>query len=109
MNQPNRGIGLIKQEAANGSIDAYNELRIVYLDSDAGEFLFYALLMANKHDYPQAYLDVFYALVHGYVGGIEDFDKMDKKTQKLALEYLIKAKKKGVKDAGEIYKQLKNR
>ncbi len=109
MNQPNRDLGLIREEATNGSIDAYNELSVVYLDCHAGEFLFFALLMANKYDYPQAYLDVFYSILYGYVGGVEDFYKMDKKTQKLALDYLIAAKKKGVKEADEIYKQLKNR
>jgi hypothetical protein len=108
MNQPSRDITQIREEAANGNIDSYNELRIVYLDFPTEDFLFPAMLMANKYDYPRAYLDVFNALLYGYVGDVEDFDKMDKKTQKLALEYLMTAKKKGVKEADEIYKQLKN-
>jgi hypothetical protein len=75
----------------NGDIDAYKTLSIEYMDHKyPEEFLLYAMIMANKYDYPQAYFDVFTCLTDVYMS---DLNKMDTITANLAINYLIKAYK----------------
>lgn len=63
--------------------------------------------MANKNDYPPAYLDVFYCYVTAYAGSIENFKDMDNKSKEFALKYLKIAAKKNVVEAKEILDSLK--
>lgn len=92
-----------------GDKEAYTDLKVYLLDSPAEDILFWALIMANKHNDPQANLDVFHAIVVGYAGEVERFFEMDKRTQDLAMEYLIAAKSQGVLGAKEIYDDLKTK
>ncbi len=98
----------LKKATYEGNIEAYNKLSTTYLDYSPEDFLFWAMLMANKNDYPQANLDVFYALVNAYVGGIENVNMMDERTYDLALEYLTRASQKGVKEADLILIEIDN-
>lgn len=106
MNQPNRPIEEIQKEVFGGNIDSYVELKTIYLDYPPEEFLFWAILMANKYDYPEAYLDVFRSIIYPY-GSEYPFDKLDKRTKKIAMEYLLLASKKNVLEASEILKNMK--
>lgn len=80
-----------------GDINAYEDLSIAYLDEPySEEFLIYALIMANKYDYPQAYFDVYDCIVITYYSDIE---KIDDDTANFAISYLLKASTKGHKQA----------
>ena len=108
MNTPSRSIIDIQGDVYKGDEKAYWELRIAYLDYPPENFLFWALLMANKYDNSQAYLDVFWCLVHSSeVGDICNFEKMDMRTKKMALEYLTIASQKSVGGASETLRQIK--
>lgn len=51
---PHDSIGSLKKEAIQfGSTKAYNRLSIIYMDFPPEDFLFFAMTMANKHDYPK--------------------------------------------------------
>ncbi|MDH5718860.1 MAG: hypothetical protein OEZ22_14635 [Spirochaetia bacterium] len=84
-----------------GDIDAYKKLDIAYLEEPfQGEFLYYAMIMANKYDHPQAYYDVYLLLVDIYRKNINDIDE---NTANLAIEYLLKAYNKNHHQArGEV-------
>jgi hypothetical protein len=88
----------------NGDIDAYNSLSIAYLDySFQEEFLLYAMIMANKYKYPQAYFDVFTCLTDIYFA---DISKIDEETANLAIEYLLKAYNKGHHQAKDMVEEF---
>lgn len=104
MNQPTIGeIDLKKSILYNGDTNAYDKLSISYLDhSIQEEFLFYALIMANKYDYPQAYFDVYFYLTQTFSN---DINNMDEHSAKLAIDYLLKAKEKGHHQAKDIVEE----
>ncbi len=104
MNQPTISESELKKAILyNGNTSAYDELNISYLDhSIQEEFLFYALIMANKYDYPQAYFDVYFYLTQFFS---TDISNIDDKSAKLAIEYLLKAKDKGHHQAKEIVEE----
>jgi hypothetical protein len=105
MNQAQREITEIQKEVNLGNIASYKELRIVYLDYPRENFLFWAMLMANKYDYPPAYLDVYYVLTDCFSNTLKPL-MIDDRTKKLALEYLQLAREKGVEEAEEIWVSL---
>lgn len=83
-----------------GDTTAYYELSINYLDYPSERFLPYALIMANKYNYPQAYFDVYDRLWYLY----DSPDSLDNTSKEMALEYLRKAASKGHIQAREILK-----
>lgn len=85
-----------------GDTAAYYELSIQYLDLGMQDFLVYALIMANKFDYPQAYFDVFDCITYEY---IDNYELIDEKTAALAIEYLIKAANMGHEQAQKMVKE----
>lgn len=111
MNAPSHPVAELADKIINnGSKESYYELGIYYLDIGAYKFLPWALLMANKYKYDQAYFDVFYYL-YELSNKIEpksenlnnySLDNLDKKTQKMAIEYLKIAASKGHEQAKEI-------
>ncbi len=110
LNQPLKNITELKESVLyNGDIGAYNELDIAYLDHTfQEEFLLYAMIMANKYNYPQAYYDVFTCLTDIY---LSDLNQLDEKTASLAIDYLLQANEKGhhqAKDIVEEYKIINN-
>jgi len=95
MNQPMDDLNILKNKIImSGNIEAYNQLNIAYLDQRHEEFLIYAILMANKYNYPKAYYDVFSCIcdIHGY---IDKFYLLDSKTRQFAIDYLIQSVQKG--------------
>lgn len=90
MNQPTVSESELKKAVLyKGSTSAYDELSISYLDhSIQEEFLFYAMIMANKYNYPQAYFDVYFYLTLTFS---TDISNIDDKSANLAVEYLLKA------------------
>lgn len=83
-----------------GDTSAYHELFVIYLDYPSERFLPYALIMANKYNYPQAYFDVYDRLWYLY----DSPDSLDNTSKKMAIEYLRRAALKGHAQAREILK-----
>lgn len=97
--------------AHNRSKECYNELRKHYFKIGVYKLFPCALLMANKYHYTQAYFDVYYSLYDlNSLGENENppvknwsLDKLDQKTQKMAVEYLKIAADKGHLKAKKIW------
>ncbi|NLK56548.1 MAG: hypothetical protein GX292_03235 [Bacteroidales bacterium] len=87
-----------------GDTLAYGALYIRYscYKYSCKDFLPYALIMANKYNYPPAYFHVFICLWQLYSGWDEEgnisLDKLDKTTRNMAIEYLKKGVEKGEKN-----------
>jgi len=86
-----------------GDTSAYKELKVIMLELPPEELFLWAYIMAEKYDYPQAYMDVFYTILwvnndyeYYYFMDIKQ-STMDEKMRTIALKYLKKAHKKGVK------------
>jgi hypothetical protein len=94
MNQPFQSEDVLKEAVlSDGNIEAYTLLRIAYLDYKISEeFLLYAIIMAHKYDYPQAYFDVFIALKNVFW---TDLTEIDENTAEMAIKYLINASERG--------------
>ena len=88
-----------------GDIKSYEELSTVYMDYRVGEFLPYALIMANKYDYPQAYYDVYESLTLMQSVGKENLNSVDSVTLQIALKYLKLSADKGSKVGKKILGQ----
>lgn len=72
---------------------AYSEVRAHYFSEERlQDFCYYAIKMANKYDYPDAYYDVFVTLT---LRENKPIDSLENKTRCLALYYLLKAKELG--------------
>jgi len=101
INQPTRSMSVLKGLVlTKGNEDAYYELKMAYLDFEyPEEFLLYAMIMANKYDFAQAYFDVYDCFVE--INRL-DITKIDQKSANLAIDYLIKAKDKNHEQAQEI-------
>lgn len=95
---------LKKAILSKGDTAAYQSLDIAYLDySYKEEFLLYALVMANKYDYPQAYFDVFFCLTQTFSN---NFGNIDETTATMAVDYLLKASEKGHDQAKEMVEEF---
>ncbi|MBE8723388.1 hypothetical protein [Flavobacterium hungaricum] len=72
---------------SKGDTLAYNELKGIHYigEQKFNGFLYYALIMSNKYNYKRASFDVYDILMH-------DEKFLDKKTKKMADEYLLKSK-----------------
>ena len=102
MNSSTTNISQLKQQIIEtGDTSAYYDLEIQLLDYKYGneELLAYALIMANKYEYPQAYFDVFDCLTAPY---LSDISQIDTQTAQLAIEYLLLAADKGHSQAIDI-------
>lgn len=105
INTPGTSETILKQNILEkGDVKSYEELSTAYLDRSEGEFMIWALIMANKYDYPQAYFDVFVQLSE-LSGEAWSLDQLDEKTRTIAIEYLTKAAEKGHHQAPEVLGQ----
>lgn len=88
----------------NGDTNAYYSLNILFLDSRPfqEEFLIYALIMANKYHYPQAYYDVFDCIILPFNS---DMNQIDEESAKMAIKYLFLAAESGHYQATETIKK----
>lgn len=105
MNEQSRSDSeLIRDILMKGDTSAYDDLSIAFLDyANEDQFLVYALIMANKYDYPQAYYHVYIHLWYLYG---DDHQMLDSTTRKMALNYLRKAAEKGHEQAQEALREL---
>jgi hypothetical protein len=109
MNDISDNIPRLQQAAYEGDVAAYDSLRIVALDYAPSEFLFTWLMMANKNDYPPAYLDVYHAIDEECRRrGAKNFHAIDPRTQKLLVQYLTQASRKGMTEADTILRDIHN-
>ena len=102
MNDSPKTISQLKQEILEtGDTSAYYDLTIQLMEYKFGddELLPYALIMANKYNYTQAYFDVFDCLTAKYSSDIGQIDSL---TAQLAIKYLLIASEKGHWQASEI-------
>lgn len=110
MNEPNRPISILKELALkNGNIDAYEELETAYLDYAHGDFYEIAKEMADKHNYPRAYYDVYIQILkptsnpHTTI----NLDSCSITQRNEAIQYLQKSFEYGFEPAGNEIQQLK--
>ncbi len=106
INQPSQPLSELKEDIINhGSIKAYEELSIAFMDYSEIEMLPYAFIMADKYDYSKAYLDVYDILGLSYACNSTvdikyyNLDCIAEATRKDVLSYLEKAVEKRVKSA----------
>lgn len=84
---------LIDKALNENDESAYREVRNYFmLEEKFQDFSYYAIKMANKYDYPDAYYDVFRTLT---LTENKPIDSLDNKTKCLALYYLLKSKELG--------------
>ncbi|RKE52840.1 hypothetical protein [Sphingobacterium detergens] len=91
-----------------GDFKAYNEVSTNYwLVLKMPELYYYALLMANRHQCPEAYLNLYEMLIgEGTINGVEVNGK-DSISRNQALFYLLKAYELGEEDAVySVYKEF---
>jgi hypothetical protein len=95
-------VELKRKLLTEGSIDAYEDLRIKLLDEDETYILPYSIIMANKYNYSRAFYDVFEVLIISR--GCEDYnlDCLDENTKELALKYLKLAVEKEDETASKV-------
>ncbi|RTQ52222.1 hypothetical protein EJV47_04125 [Hymenobacter gummosus] len=111
MNTPSHSFVELQSGVSRGNVAAYHELRTAYLDMEPGAFLPWALLMANRHRYRPAYLDVYYAL-DGPVDSssvARHWLSIDPDTRQLMRHYLRKAAGAGDATAPKILAALDSR
>ena len=109
-NQPETELSLLEEKVLTvGDTSSYDALRIAYLDKNDSEFLPWALYMANRFNYRQAYFDVYYSIFSlGCMKcNVKELDEwalknLDAKTKAMALEYLKIAETMGHNQAKEI-------
>lgn len=102
MNDSPKTISQLKLEILEtGDTSAYYDLTIQLMEYKSGDddLLPYALIMANKYNYTQAYFDVFDCLTAKYSSDIGQIDSL---TAQLAIKYLLIASEKGHWQASEI-------
>lgn len=76
----------LKRYAREGDTSAFNKLKIIYGNWGlSNEIIDYALILANKYNYPPAYLCVYEEIVKFYGGDIE---KCPPEAKRIALSYL---------------------
>ncbi len=84
----------------SGDCDAYNKIALAYLMSyREADVYYYSLIMANKYNCPEAYLNMYRILTHDASTGDMILRSNDKNTKNLAHYYLFKAKELGSSDA----------
>jgi len=98
----------LKSKACYGDINAYEQLHGLYRDNTPGDFLFWAMYMANKYHYTTAYEDVYYCIANEYPSDSAIF-KMDNETRQFALGYLKVAAQKGDTSAMQTLTELRTR
>lgn len=92
-----------------GDVVAYEALQIAYSETlFPEEFLGYAMLMANKYEYPQAYYDV-YEYLTGAGFYRDDIEEIDNNTANAAMAYLLKAYELGHHQAVEVVEDYEMR
>lgn len=100
--QVQEGNSLLKLESLaidSGDTEAYDGLSLNFMESPDNKFLYTALMMANKHKYPPAFIDVYYCLTDlTHKGDGTELDDLDDKTRSLALEYLDSGAQLGNKE-----------
>ncbi len=111
LNEPSMSYNDLKELAlTKGDTIAYKEMSIAYMDSPNDDrFLYTALIMANKYNYHLAYEDVYYVLTDFYhKKEFTELEGLDKKTRKLALDFLKDGAKNGNIECQRIYNYYKN-
>lgn len=90
-----------------GDTNAYYNLEAYYTDYPIEGILYPALIMANKHDYHLAYLNVYEALTsQDHKVGVSELENLDPTTKEMALHYLKKGAEKGNKECKRILGNL---
>lgn len=90
---------LLFEAIENKNFQAYDVVYSSYLWKYRDrELLYYSFIMANKHNYPKAYFNIFNTLTFPQNDSV-GIKRLDKNTQNLALYYLLKSYELGYKDS----------
>jgi hypothetical protein len=92
---------LIDSALIQGNTNAYNLAATTKITSGIGEeFFFYAFIMANKHNNPEAYFHVYLIIIFSSPENPKEaLESFDSKTRNFALYYLLKSYEMGYEDA----------
>jgi TPR repeat protein len=105
INEPSMPYKELKELALEkGDTSAYHEMSVAFMDSPNDDsFLATSLTMADKHNFHEAYLDVYYCLTDYYHRkDFKDLDDLDEKTRKKAIKYLTLGAEKGDKECKKL-------
>jgi hypothetical protein len=84
----------------SGNFVAYNKIAFAYLMTYRFvDLYYYSLIMANKYQCPEAYLNMYLILTHTVSTSDLTLFSNDNNTKNLALYYLLKAKELGLTSA----------
>lgn len=77
-----------------GDVEAYSSLYTKYENNNPEDFVFWALIMANRYNNTEAHLDVFWCFKSAYDKGANsyNFKEMDSTTKRWVMSYLKVAK-----------------
>jgi len=117
LNDTGKSINALTVKAIHdGDTISYNYLKTEYMDFPPGDFLPIALEMANEHDYPRAYFDVYFTILNmknldESTNSLDEWKKLNPKMTRIALDYLLNAAELGDKQSIDIFKDyyLKNK
>ena len=104
MNDIGDEVELTKLALDSGDTDAYDDLTIIYLDYEPNSGLLpISLEMANKYNYPRAYLDVYFGVKDtGWVSWDEPLEnELDSTSIIFAIDYLFQGAKLGSEQCNE--------
>lgn len=91
---------LLIKSINDGDFKAYNEVSSYYiLEDKIPDFYFYALIMANKHECPEAYYHLYTFLTNEILINDINLYSSDERTKHLAIYYLLKSYELGYKEA----------
>jgi len=92
---------LLRKAINDGNIVCYKKAASIYFNENRyNELYFYAMLMANKHNYSRAYYDL-YIIINRKGQKINDIQMYsdDDFTHKLSIYFLLKSYELGLKEA----------
>ena len=103
-NEDNINVVSLKKGVLNGDISSYEKLSSYYFRNGIDSLLPYSKIMADKFYYARAYYDVFEIIYLSNSGGCVDYNLscLDNEEKKVALDYFIKAIKKGDESASDV-------
>ena len=100
----NKGDLLVKA-MNNGDTAAYNEVFCYYTDrNEYDHFFYYALMMANRYHYAEAYFHVYFILSNP--GDGRSLKELDKDTYRMAIYHLLKSSEMGYESAKDEAKKV---
>lgn len=91
----------------HGDTNDYHNLFLIYIDRNEYEIIPFAVIMADKYHYPQAYEDAYHCIWHTSGGKLYSLEGLDPQSKKMILKYLKLSYEAGNHHAKDIVDSLK--